>query len=54
MSRERLQLPEPAATLWRAVRDPLRRALASGGAAALLTLGGGTGACRTLEAPDEP
>ena len=42
MSRERLQLPEPAATLWRAVRDPLRRALASGGAAALLTLGGGT------------
>ena len=42
MSAERLQLPEPAGTLWRRVREPLKRALESLGAPMELKLGGGT------------
>lgn len=44
MSAERLQLPEPAGTLWTRIREPLRRALDSRGAPADLKLGGGTAA----------
>ncbi|MYD87496.1 MAG: hypothetical protein F4Y14_15745 [Acidobacteria bacterium] len=42
MSAERLQLPEPAGTLWTRVREPLKRALESLGAPMELKLGGGT------------
>ena len=42
MSAERLQLPEPAGTLWTRIREPLKRALGSRGAPTELKLGGGT------------
>ena len=40
MSAERLQLPEPAGTLWTRIREPLKRALGSRGAPTELKLGG--------------
>ena len=42
MSAERLQLPEPAGTLWTRIREPLKRALGSRGAPTELKLGGWT------------
>lgn len=42
MNAERLRLPEPAGTLWKRIREPLKRALGSRGAPTELKLGGGT------------